>query len=339
MIEAFRNHPSIVMWVPFNEGWGQFDTPRVVDMIRKLDPTRLVNNASGWTDRGVGDVMDMHQYPGPAVPRLEEKRAVVLGEFGGLGLPVPGHTWQAEKNWGYRSFTTARGADRRLPGPDPQAPPDDRRPGPVRRRLHADDRRGGRGQRPDDLRPRDDQDGRRSDRRREQDPLHAAAAAPGRRRQARPARHAAGRVRPVLQHLVPGGQADRRGHRPLDRQAPSADQHGPHRRQALPRHGRQPGQRAGAAADESDRAAHPDDLHLRRRGRGADADVHDRRPAGGHRHPVAAGDLPDLRVPLDGRQDARRASSTSTPPASSPSTTPNQEVAWSTETDRRPRRA
>ncbi len=107
IIQAFGNHPSIVMWVPFNEGWGQFDTPRVVDMIRKLDPTRLVNNASGWTDRGVGDVMDIHQYPGPAVPRIEEKRAVVLGEFGGLGLPLPGHTWQAEKNWGYRSYKTA----------------------------------------------------------------------------------------------------------------------------------------------------------------------------------------------------------------------------------------
>ncbi|MCU0913098.1 MAG: DUF4965 domain-containing protein [Planctomycetes bacterium] len=106
MIRAFRNHPSIVMWVPFNEGWGQFDTPRVVDLIRKLDPTRLVNNASGWTDRKVGDVMDIHQYPGPAVPRPEDKRALVLGEFGGLGLPLPGHTWQAEKNWGYRSFTT-----------------------------------------------------------------------------------------------------------------------------------------------------------------------------------------------------------------------------------------
>ena len=57
--------PCIVMWVPFNEGWGQFDTARVVELIKKLDPTRLVDDASGWTDRGVGDVMDMHKYPGP----------------------------------------------------------------------------------------------------------------------------------------------------------------------------------------------------------------------------------------------------------------------------------
>ena len=106
MIATFYNHPSIVMWVPYNEGWGQWDTPRIVDLIKKLDPTRLVNNASGWTDRKVGDVHDIHRYPGPATAPIEESRAVVLGEFGGLGLPVPGHTWQNEKNWGYRSFKT-----------------------------------------------------------------------------------------------------------------------------------------------------------------------------------------------------------------------------------------
>lgn len=104
MIESLENHPSIVMWVPYNEGWGQWDTERIVEMVRKLDPTRTVNNASGWTDRGVGDVHDIHSYPGPAIPPLEDDRAVVLGEFGGLGLPIAGHTWQAEKNWGYRSF-------------------------------------------------------------------------------------------------------------------------------------------------------------------------------------------------------------------------------------------
>jgi hypothetical protein len=104
MILSLDNHPSIIMWVPFNEGWGQYDTERIVDMVRQLDPTRLINNASGWTDQGVGDVHDIHKYPGPAMPPVEEDRAVVLGEFGGLGLPIPGHTWQDEKNWGYRSY-------------------------------------------------------------------------------------------------------------------------------------------------------------------------------------------------------------------------------------------
>ncbi len=104
IIEDLRNHPSIILWVPFNEGWGQFDTPRIVELIKRHDPTRLVDNASGWTDRGAGDVRDLHAYPGPAMPPLEEKRAAVLGVFGGLGLPIPGHTWQEEKNWGYRSF-------------------------------------------------------------------------------------------------------------------------------------------------------------------------------------------------------------------------------------------
>jgi len=107
MISTFYNHPCIVMWVAYNEGWGQWDTPRIVNLIKELDPTRLVNNASGWSDRGVGDVHDIHSYPGPAAPPVEEKRAAVLGEFGGLGLPVEGHTWQAEKNWGYRSYTNA----------------------------------------------------------------------------------------------------------------------------------------------------------------------------------------------------------------------------------------
>ena len=107
MIDGRGNHPCIVMWVPFNEGWGQYDTPRLCEWIKQLDPSRLVNNASGWTDRKVGDVIDMHNYPGPGVPRLEANRAAVLGEFGGLGMPVKGHSWQDEKNWGYVSYKTA----------------------------------------------------------------------------------------------------------------------------------------------------------------------------------------------------------------------------------------
>ena len=104
MIQTLFNHPCIVMWVPFNEGWGQYDTARIVERIRELDPTRLVDNASGWADRGAGDVHDIHSYPGPDAPPNEPHRAAVLGEFGGLGLPIKGHTWQEEKNWGYRSF-------------------------------------------------------------------------------------------------------------------------------------------------------------------------------------------------------------------------------------------
>jgi hypothetical protein len=108
LIETKFNHPSIIMWVIFNEGWGQYDTARLTDRVRKLDPTRLVNSASGWTDRGVGDVHDVHAYPRPASPQPEEQRAAVLGEFGGLGLPLEGHTWTNKKNWGYRNLTSRR---------------------------------------------------------------------------------------------------------------------------------------------------------------------------------------------------------------------------------------
>jgi len=86
------------MWVPFSEGWGQYDTERIAPWTKQYDPTRLVNNASGWTDKGVGDVSDVHSYPGPDMPSVEEKRAAVLGEFGGLGLPITCHLWQAEGN-------------------------------------------------------------------------------------------------------------------------------------------------------------------------------------------------------------------------------------------------
>jgi hypothetical protein len=106
MIDSLRNHPSIVMWVPFNEGWAQHDTERYVSWLKQHDATRLVNNASGWNDVRVGDVSDLHAYPGPATPGFEEKRAAVLGEFGGLGLPLEGHTWLQRGNWGYRSFTS-----------------------------------------------------------------------------------------------------------------------------------------------------------------------------------------------------------------------------------------
>jgi hypothetical protein len=105
MIDGLHNHPCVVMWVVFNEGWGQFDTARITAWTKKYDPTRLVNCASGWNDRNVGDVHDIHVYPGPGAPPLSSKRAGVLGEFGGLGLGVDGHTW-TKKTWGYRGATS-----------------------------------------------------------------------------------------------------------------------------------------------------------------------------------------------------------------------------------------
>jgi hypothetical protein len=105
MIDGRRNHPSVIMWVVFNEGWGQHDTKGLTRWVRQYDPTRLVNSASGWTDRGTGDVHDVHAYPGPASPDPEARRAAVLGEFGGLGLGVDGHTW-SNKSWGYQGMSS-----------------------------------------------------------------------------------------------------------------------------------------------------------------------------------------------------------------------------------------
>lgn len=104
-IAALYNHPSIVMWVLFNEGWGQYGNQRLITKLRSFDATRLINNASGWYDVRWGDVVDKHFYPGPGVPALEEKRAVVTGEFGGLGFITPDHMWN-KGAWGYQSFQT-----------------------------------------------------------------------------------------------------------------------------------------------------------------------------------------------------------------------------------------
>jgi hypothetical protein len=105
LVLSHRNHPSIIMWVVFNEGWGQYDTERLTEWVKQMDPSRLVNNASGWTDKEVGDVKDIHNYPTPTSPGSDPRRAAVLGEFGGLGLAVDGHTWRKE-HWGYQGMST-----------------------------------------------------------------------------------------------------------------------------------------------------------------------------------------------------------------------------------------
>ena len=107
IINAFKNFQCIVVWVPFNEAWGQFDTPAAVKLTRELDPTRLINQSSGGNydlsqgAEGFGDILDVHHYPCPAMNIFERKFVNVLGEYGGIGLPVEGHTWEIAKKWGY----------------------------------------------------------------------------------------------------------------------------------------------------------------------------------------------------------------------------------------------
>lgn len=107
IMKALHNFPSIVVWVPFNEAWGQFKTREIVEWTMQLDPSRLVNEASGGNFFGSGHILDIHHYPDPQMPAPQVfggKQILVLGEFGGLGLPVDGHTWQDKNNWGYQSF-------------------------------------------------------------------------------------------------------------------------------------------------------------------------------------------------------------------------------------------
>ena len=108
LVEGHRNHPSIIMWVVFNEGWGQHSTERYAKLVKELDPSRLVSNASGGFDKKCGDILDVHSYPNPRGARPEPTRAAVQGEFGGLGLGVPGHTW-GKRHWGYRGVADRDG--------------------------------------------------------------------------------------------------------------------------------------------------------------------------------------------------------------------------------------
>lgn len=105
IIESLKNFQCIVVWVPFNEAWGQFDTPSVVDFTRRLDPTRLINESSGGNYSFCGDIIDVHHYACPAMNAFESRFINVLGEYGGIGYPVEGHLWQKDKNWGYVKFS------------------------------------------------------------------------------------------------------------------------------------------------------------------------------------------------------------------------------------------
>lgn len=107
IMDALYNFPSIVVWVPFNEAWGQFKTVEISEWTQSYDPSRLVNSASGGNFFSTGHIMDIHNYPDAVMPRPElfgKKQILALGEYGGLGLPIEGHTWQEKDNWGYQSF-------------------------------------------------------------------------------------------------------------------------------------------------------------------------------------------------------------------------------------------
>ncbi len=107
IMQDLHNFPSIVVWVPFNEAWGQFKTAEIVAFTHQLDSSRLINSASGGNFEPVGHIIDLHNYPDPLMPHPDlfgAKQVLVLGEFGGLGLPMEGHTWQDKNNWGYQSF-------------------------------------------------------------------------------------------------------------------------------------------------------------------------------------------------------------------------------------------
>jgi len=107
IVSTLFNFPSIVLWVPFNECWGQFQTKEVTNYLRSLDETRLIDSASGWTDYGCGDIHTIHRYPGPAIPKIELKkgRSLGLSEFGGFGFEIQDHVWKTKlKKWGYRNL-------------------------------------------------------------------------------------------------------------------------------------------------------------------------------------------------------------------------------------------
>ena len=98
-VEALRGHPCIGCWVPFNEGWGQFDAAQAVETLRTLDSDRLVDEASGWYDQGGGDVDSRHNYFYPLHLR-PGRRTVALSEYGGIAWPMPGHE-PPRRTYGY----------------------------------------------------------------------------------------------------------------------------------------------------------------------------------------------------------------------------------------------
>ena len=108
IIDCLYSYPSIGTWVPFNEAWGQFKTPEIVEWTKQYDPSRLVNPASGGNHYTCGDMLDLHNYPAPEMYLYDAQRATVLGEYGGIGWVIPDHIWEPNRNWGYIQFNSSK---------------------------------------------------------------------------------------------------------------------------------------------------------------------------------------------------------------------------------------
>ena len=104
IMDCLYNYPCISTWIPFNEAWGQFKTPEITAWTKAYDPSRLVNPASGGNFYTCGDILDLHNYPGPEMYLYDGQRANVLGEYVGIGMVVDGHIWTPDRNWGYIQF-------------------------------------------------------------------------------------------------------------------------------------------------------------------------------------------------------------------------------------------
>lgn len=108
LIDYLYSYPSVGVWVPFNEAWGQFKTEEISDWTKAYDPTRLVNPASGGNHFTIGDMLDLHNYPNPRMYLYDAQRATVLGEYGGIGWANRDHLWEPDRNWGYVQFNSSK---------------------------------------------------------------------------------------------------------------------------------------------------------------------------------------------------------------------------------------
>jgi len=106
MLGRLHNAPSVITWVVFNEGWGQYESRAMAQWVKAIDGSRLVNANSGWLDMNLGDLFDIHTYQEtPLQPEQKKDRAIVVGEYGGVGWPIADHLWNPQmRNWGYQTY-------------------------------------------------------------------------------------------------------------------------------------------------------------------------------------------------------------------------------------------